>query len=200
MIYLQTKFEDFNNWVDKNKTDRLDKGIKISTISKNISNFISDKVNEIFETETKCDYELKEITQIHTKILFNSKNNNKYRIDLFQIEEFGEKINHIGFTLEDDIFDTIPSNETEQEEWDYKYELPTEIGEVYDVLSRIRFILLDLVKSNKISNSFCIGGTNIFKKNKIYEFLLLKVIGEEGFEKRETQVYKKTGWGLYFKV
>lgn len=203
MIYLQTKWKDFKYWIENKKSDRLDKNIKIYAVSKNISSLFkgeSYSVNEIFDSETVCNYDKIELNKNHLKITFNSKSETEYRIDLFKIVEEGISVNHIGFTKNDDIFDTIPTNEKEQEEFDTKYELPTNKNEVYDVLSRIRFILIDLVKNKIVDNYFCIGGTGLNTKNKIYEFFLLKVVGEEGFEKKETKVYLKTGWGIYFKV
>ena len=78
-----------------------------------------------------------------------------------------------------------------------EYESPTNKGEIIEILNRLNYIIRDLVKHG-MENSFCIGGTEIQKKNDIYEYFL-KVIGCD-FDKRNTSVYPKSGWGLYFKI
>ena len=52
---------------------------------------------------------------------------------------------------------------------------------------------------NEINKYFCIGGTKLEKKNNLYKYFLNVVVGENGFEKKETTLYD-TGWGLYFSI
>jgi hypothetical protein len=81
-----------------------------------------------------------------------------------------------------------------------RYEEPTNNYEVYDLLGRIRFILNSMVNDKVIENSFCVGGTLFLKKNYLYKYFLKMIVGEDGFKKRDTVVYPKVGWGLYFKI
>lgn len=55
------------------------------------------------------------------------------------------------------------------------------------------------VKNDTLSNYFCIGGIEIKSKNNIYEYFLKVVVGENGFEKLDTDLYDNK-WGLYFKI
>jgi hypothetical protein len=68
-----------------------------------------------------------------------------------------------------------------------------------ELLNRLHFILKDLVSKNIINNNFCIGGTELIENN-IYEFFLKVIVGDGGFEKINTNVYSKVGWGLYFSI
>jgi hypothetical protein len=99
-----------------------------------------------------------------------------------------EFINHIVFS--------DYSNNLDDED---NYERLLDRNEMVEILNRIRFILLDLVKDKVINNKFCIGGTKLEKKNNIYEFLLKVIVGENGFKKELTDIYN-TGYGLYFEV
>jgi hypothetical protein len=57
-----------------------------------------------------------------------------------------------------------------------------------------------MVNDKVIENSFCVGGTLFLKKNYLYKYFLKMIVGEDGFKKRDTVVYPKVGWGLYFKI
>ena len=76
----------------------------------------------------------------------------------------------------------------------------TNISEIYDVLGRIRYILENMVNDKIIDSSFCIGGTKFIKKNKLYEYMLKFIVGDNGFEKRKSDIYPKLDWGLYFDI
>lgn len=203
MIYLYTKYNHYRKFINENKTDKLFKGLKILTQSNKFSSLLQASnliINEeIFDNPIKCDYNIK-TTNNHTKIVFSSKNDNEYRLDIYRIIENNELINHISFTINDDKFDKIPTTQQEQDDLDIEYERLTNKNEIYDVLGRIRYILIDIVSQEIINNDFCIGGTEFFKKNSLYEYFLKIVVGENGFEKKQTKIYPKIGWGLYFKI
>ena len=50
-----------------------------------------------------------------------------------------------------------------------------------------------------INNKFCVGGTKLLSKNNICEYFLKVLVGDDGFVKKQTNVYE-TGWALYFKI
>jgi hypothetical protein len=85
-------------------------------------------------------------------------------------------------------------------DYDIDYNKPTGKNEMIELLNRLHFILKDLVSKNIINNNFCIGGTELIEKNNIYEFFLKVIVGDGGFEKINTNVYPKVGWGLYFSI
>lgn len=202
MIYIYSKYEHYLKYLSENNTDRLYKGLKLTTSSNNKTNlFNNNRLNEeIFNNSIQCDYEIANLKNNHIKVIFKSKNDNEYRIDIFKILENNKIINHIGFTLNNDIFDITPTTPEEQEIFDIEYEKMTNISEIYDILGRIRYILENMVNDKIIDSSFCIGGTKFIKKNKLYEYMLKFIVGDDGFEKRESDTYPKIGWGLYFDI
>jgi hypothetical protein len=201
MNYLYTQYKHYVKYITENGTNRVHKGIKILASSNKFSSLSNFKFNEeIFEKPIECVYEIDNININQIKITFKSKSNVEYRLDIFKIIEDGILYNHISYTKNDDIFDKNPENQQEQDEMDMKYEEPTNNYEVYDLLGRVRFILNSMVDDKVIENSFCVGGTLFLKKNNLYKYFLKIVVGEDGFEKRDTGVYPKVGWGLYFKI
>lgn len=201
MNYLYTQYKHYTKYINENGTDRVYKDLKILSSSNKFSSLFNLKVNEeIFEKPIECEYEINYINKNQIKIIFKSKNDIEYRLDIFKIIEDGILYNHISYTKNDDVFDNSTENQQEQDEMDMKYEEPTNNYEVYDLLGRIRFILNSMVNDKIIENSFCVGGTLFLKKNNMYKYFLKMIVGEDGFEKRDTTVYSKVGWGLYFKI
>lgn len=196
MIYLYTSNDQYSRFLSKNNTDRVYKGIKIFTTSKD---YLLSRIgiNEIFDNKfgLETEYEIINL-KTHIKVVFNMKLES-YRLDLIPIIENGELINHISFTINDNRFDTIPNNLDDYELFNIDYESPTNRGELIEILNRLNYIIRDLVNKG-MNNNFCIGLTEIIKKNDIYKYFL-KVIDCE-FEKRKTKVYQKTRLGIYFKI
>jgi hypothetical protein len=199
MNYLRVKWGDYIDFCHKYKTDRLDKGLKIITDGSKYSSLFSRYYEEIFNQPIECQYHMEGLDRMRLKISFLSKGGYKYRLDIFTIVEDISLINHIGFTPYDDRFDTIPIDGNERNELDRLYEMPTNRNEIFDVLGRIRWILLDLLSNDIISNNFCIGGTEFVKKNSLYEYFLKVVVGDDGFKKINTDIYP-IGWALYFTI
>lgn len=71
---------------------------------------------------------------------------------------------------------------------------------MYEIINKIHFILNDLIDNKIINNYFCIGGTKLLTKNNIYQYVLKILVGEDSFKKLDTNVYKDTKFGLYFKI
>ena len=196
MKYLYTTSEHYKKFLESNKSNRIHKNLKIwTTGSKN--NLL--KINEIFENPIDTKYSVETHPNNVLKITFNTNSNTNYRLDLLFIEEFDKLINHISFTLNNSIFDIIP-NSDEDDKINIEYHNPTGKNEMIEILNRIHFILRDLVSKKIIINNFCIGCSEIIEKDKIYEYFLKVVVGEDGFEKINTNVYPTVGWGLYFSI
>ncbi len=184
---MHTKYEHYVKFVEYYKTDRLEKGLKIYTISK--SGLFGD-INEIFKNELHTEYNI-EKNSTNILISFYTKKQNKYRLDIIRGIEKDKSayyINHIAFS----DYEKVPNNEEE-------YEILLGRNEMIEIINRIHFILKNLVKSNTIDNYFCIGGTKLLSKNNIYRYVLKILVGDNGFDKLTTDVYE-TGYGLYFKI
>ena len=186
MNYLITEYEHYNKFVEKYGTDRLQKGLKLYTNSKSGLLF---KTNEIFEKELYTNYIIEKLIP-NLLISFNTTSGYKYRLDIFRVnEELKSKgyINHIAFS------------DYNKEPTDEDYEDLLNRNEVLEIISRIHFIIKDLIKDDVINNYFCIGGTKLLAKNNIYKYVLKILVGEDGVNKLDTNVYD-TGYGLYFKI
>ena len=201
MKYLYSKSEHYNIFILSNKSNRLSKGLKVLPYESKISNLLkkSYSVNEeIFDRSIDTKYELINVKNNFKKIIFKSNSNTEYRLDIFEIEERKDMVSHISFALNDEKFDSIPKNDIEFQEYEAEYQKLTNKNEMIEVLNRIHFILSDLIDTKIINNNFCIGGTKLEEKNKIYQYLLKVIAGENGFKKLDTDVYPEIGWGLYF--
>lgn len=188
MIYLYTKYEHYSKYVEKHKTDRLIKNVKITTNHKDILVKRLSLNEEIFNTPRPTNYNIESINN-DILISFFTNSNTKYRLDLFLIEELDKEeqpINHIGFSN----FNIKGRDE---------YDNETNKNEMIEVMNRIHFILKDLLNKKIINNSFCIGLTKSISKNNIYEYFLKIIVGEDGFDKISTKYYD-SGFGLYFKI
>jgi hypothetical protein len=171
-------------FVDKYKTDRLQKGLKIYTTSK------AGLLNEIFQEPIHTEYVI-ETELPKMMVSFHTSKDFKYRIDIFgilEIDKSSNEINHIAFS--------DYANDINDED---KYEELLDRGEMIEIINRIHFILKDLMNKNKINNYFCIGGTKLLSKNNIYNYALKIIVGDDGFDKLTTNIYK-TKFGLYFKI
>ncbi len=185
MKYLYVKYNHYVKFINENSDDRLCKNLKIYTTSKN------GLINEIFNEPLYTNYNI-ESNDDNILISFKTKHNNKYRLDIFKIIEKDKSedyINHISYSDYNNIID-------DQD----KYEELLNRNEMIELLNRIHFILKDLLNKNIINNSFCIGGTKLISKNNIYQYLLKTIVGDSGFKKLDTNIYKDTKFGLYFKI
>jgi hypothetical protein len=182
MNYLYLKLDHYINIVMESGTDRLYKGLKVATNSKS-----GKLIREIFNVPIDTEYKVEKYDS-PLLISFLSNSLQKYRIDIFVINELERGlINHISFSLYDNDLSNVDD-----------YESNTNRGEMIEVINRIHFILKDLLEKEIIRSKFCIGGTELIKKNKIYEYLL-KVILINPPIKRKTDLYD-TKFGLYFDV
>jgi hypothetical protein len=189
MKYLYTKTEHYKIFISENKSNRLSKSIKILPESDKMNLFkisLGSNLNEeIYDGPIQTDYELVKVNDNFIKVLFSSKSNTDYRLDIHIISEKNGIVNHLSFTENDIKYDNIPTGK----------------NEMIEIMNRIHYILSDLLLTNNLSNNlFCIGGTELIEKNNIYEYLLKVIVGKDGFKKINTNIYPKVGWGLYFSI
>jgi hypothetical protein len=205
MKYLYTKTEHYKLFVKENKNNRLSKDIKILPESDKMSLFkisLNSNLNEeIYDKPLETDYKLLKIKDNFIKVLFQSKSNINYRLDIHTIVEKNGIVNHISFTEDDIKYDIIPDKQSDFEQYEIDYNRLTGKNEMIELMNRIHYILSNLLSNDDLSNnSFCIGGTELIEKNNIYEYLLKVIVGDGGFEKINTDIYSKVGWGLYFSI
>ena len=185
MYYLYTKYQHYSSFIETYKNDRLSKNLKLmcNTIG-------GELIKEIFNSPLETKYKIEEYSP-NILISFYTKSEHQYRLDIFQVNEIDKSnqfINHIAFS----DYSKDLNNEEEYEELLGR-------NEMNEILNRIHFILKDLVSNQIINNHFCIGGAKLEKKNKIYRYMLKVLLGDEGFQKLDTNIYS-TGFGLYFKI
>jgi hypothetical protein len=205
MKYLYTKTEHYKLFVKENKNNRLSKDIKILPESDKMSLFkisLNSNLNEeIYDKPLETDYKLLKIKDNFIKVLFQSKSNINYRLDIHTIVEKNGIVNHISFTEDDIKYDIIPDKQSDFEQYEIDYNRLTGKNEMIELMNRIHYILSNLLSNDDLSNnSFCIGGTELIEKNNIYEYLLKVIVGDGGFKKINTDIYSKVGWGLYFSI
>ena len=205
MKYLYTKTEHYKLFVKENKNNRLSKDIKILPESDKMSlfkiSFNSNLNEEIYDKPLETDYKLLKIKDNFIKVLFQSKSNINYRLDIHTIVEKNGIVNHISFTEDDIKYDIIPDKQSDFEQYEIDYNRLTGKNEMIELMNRIHYILSNLLSNDDLSNnSFCIGGTELIEKNNIYEYLLKVIVGDGGFKKINTDIYSKVGWGLYFSI
>jgi hypothetical protein len=192
MKYIYTNSENYKKFLESNLSNRLSKGLKVIPIGDKWNLFrISHNINEeIFNNPLETKYSIDRISDRFLKIKFTTNSETKYRLDIHMIREFGTIVNHISFTED--------SDEESYIEYELEYSKPTNKNEMIELMNRIHFIILDVVKGGILSKTFSIGGTELEEKNRIYEYFL-KVLDVD-FKKLKTDVYPKCGWALYFSV
>ena len=174
MKYLITKKEHFKN-------ERLSKFLKTTTIGDYDKIFEINTLNEILDANLKTSY----VFENDEEVSFYTKSGKRYRLDIIKKNEYNKIINHISFSeynVEIKDYDKLTGND-----------------EVIELLNRVKYIINDLVKLNKITNHFCIGGSELESKNRIYEYSLFILLGKDGYEKKDS-IYYDVGWGLYFSI
>lgn len=161
MNYLYVSFKTFEEYYNKFKTDKLYKFYKIQT-SKYIKEHPFIKLNEIFNKDySDVEYEVYYSDNEITTIKFKTSNLNVYRLDLLKMKNYCKEIDdefvyNISFT---DWYRDVE-----------KYEELTNKNEIYELLSKIGFILRDYNKDK--NQSYCIGLTLDDRKNNLYNYFL----------------------------
>lgn len=189
MKYLETTYEQYQNFITFEKSERLSKNLKIfaKDLSK-INIFSKTKINEIFDSEIKTKYNIHKDNYNNLSIYFKTNSNTEYRLDLIKYNEEDKGIvYHIGFSL-----------------WNVEindYDVLTEKHEMIEILNRIKYIINDIIINNLLErNYFCIGADVLLKKkNDIYQYFLKIVLGKNKFKKLQTKLYD-SNWGLYFEL
>lgn len=178
MRKIEVKIEDYKSYLEKYKSEYLDKKNMIFTNGK--KSFIN-KLFKVNEEEIFNGLETKYTIQKNGDdylISFDSNSNIKYRFDL--LKEPNSNIYHLGFSL----FNSNTNN----------YHSLTNNNESLEVFNRLIWILKDVTPKLNV-DEYCIGSTGTQKDN-IYNYMMKFI---SGWEKRNTTYYP-LGWALYFKL
>ena len=172
--YIIVSLNEYNKYLEINRTNRLDKYNRIISNTSCIPKF--HRINEEVIGDKETTYSINKENE-NIIITFETNSGNKYRFDL--LKDPIDMLYHLAFS------DNYSNNDN--------YELPTNRNESIEIFSRLSWILKDFSKTSNIQ-SYCIGGTSDERKNKIYQYMLRFI---ENWEKKETEQYD-LGWGIYF--
>jgi len=199
MIYYKTSIFTYYEFLKENKTDRLSKTEKIK-YDTGISKYLKiKKINEIFDKELDyLDYDIEvykhPVYENEENIIyfFNTEKNNRYRLDLVILKENNDDLKDI--RLHNKKFISVSFSKFDTTEDDYDKE--TNLYELYDIMSRIRY----LIKLNeyKIENNyvFMFGKPNENKIN-MYEYFIKICFPNYILVKDYTSGFKWTDVGYY---
>lgn len=149
MINYKTTLYTYNEFIKENKTNRLSKNEKLEQPGAGVVNFLNvEKIDEIFDSKIdKLEYEEKAIDRVHGNItyFFKSKSNTEYRLDLVVLLEGNENLKDKRLHNKRFISVSFSLSNSKYENYDDQ----TNLNELYDVMSRIRYLIqLNEYKTN----------------------------------------------------
>lgn len=174
MIYYKATLYTYNEFLKENKTNRISKNEKID-IGSGAPNFLKiQKIDEIFDS--KLDkLEFKEVKYGHEKYqeeenlvyYFKSKSDIEYRLDLVILIEKNEDLKDS--RLHDKKFISVSFSLANSN--NLNYDTPTNFNELYDVMSRIRY-LIELNEYKIKENYVFMFGKPSDDKIRMYEYFI----------------------------
>ena len=194
----KTTLYTYNQFLKENGTDKLTKFEKIYSgdpLPYNISN-----LNEIFNSEiNKLEYQVESIKNLKYPeeldyiYRFESKNNNKYRLDLVIIKE-DNPLKDI--RLHNKIFISVSFSISDATEENYDDE--TNFYESYDLMNRIKY-LIDIHKTKIDENKyiFMFGQPERNDKTEFYRYFIKICFPDYILIKDKTSGFPKTDIGFY---
>ncbi len=200
MMYYKTTLFTYNEYIKENKTHRLSKVEKIKYDTGVVKYLKIKKINEIFDKEVNSlEYDIEIYkhpvceNEENITYFFNSEKNNKYRLDLVILNE--DNINLKDDRLHDKKFISVSFSKFDTTEDDYDKE--TNLYELYDVMSRIRF-LIKLNEYKLESNYIFMFGKPNENKINMYEYFIKMCFPDYKLVKDYTSGFKWTNVGYYF--
>lgn len=149
IINYKTSLYTYNEFIKENKTNRLSKNEKLEQPGAGVVNFLNiEKIDEIFDSKIdKLEYEENAVDKKHGNItyFFKSKSNTEYRLDLVVLLEKNEDIKDERLHNKRFISVSFSLSNSNYENYDDQ----TNLNELYDVMSRIRYLIqLNEYKTN----------------------------------------------------
>lgn len=199
MIYYKTTIFTYNEFIKENKTPRLSKMEKIKYTTGVVKYLNIKKINEIFDKEIdSLEYDIETYkhpiyeNEENITYFFNSEKGNRYRLDLVILKEDNSNLKDV--RLHDKKFISVSFSKSDALEDDYDKE--TKLYELYDVMSRIRFLIkLNEFKLNK-NYIFMFGRPNENKIN-MYEYFIKMCFPDYKLIKDYTSGFPNTNVGYY---
>jgi len=174
MIYYKTTLYTYNEFLKENKTNRISKNEKIEFVS-GLPKFLKiEKIDEIFDSKLS-ELEFKESKYAHDLYqdeeniiyYFKSKTDIEYRLDLVILIEKNTSLKDVRLHNKKFIsvsFSLANSN-------NLNYDTPTNLNELYDVMSRIRY-LIELNEYKTKDNYVFMFGKPSDDKIRMYEYFI----------------------------
>jgi hypothetical protein len=174
MIYYKTTLYTYNEFLKENKTNRISKNEKIEFVS-GLPKFLKiEKIDEIFDSKLS-ELEFKESKYKHDAYqgeeniiyYFKSKTDIEYRLDLVILIEKNTSLKDVRLHNKKFIsvsFSLANSN-------NLNYDTPTNLNELYDVMSRIRY-LIELNEYKTKDNYVFMFGKPSDDKIRMYEYFI----------------------------
>lgn len=149
MINYKTSLYTYNEFIKENKTNRLSKNEKLEQPGAGVVNFLNiEKIDEIFDSKIdKLEYKEKATDRLNGNItyFFKSKSNTEYRLDLVVLLEKNEDLKDKRLHNKKFISVSFSLSSSNYENYDDQ----TNLNELYDVMSRIRYLIqLNEYKTN----------------------------------------------------
>ena len=199
MIYYKTSVFTYNEFLKENKTNRISKTEKIISDGSGVVKYLKiDKLGEIFNSNVeKLDYTketyVSESGEENIIYFFDSIKGNKYRLDLVILKEDNDNLKDT--RLHDKKFISVSFSKFDATEEDY--DNPTNKYELYDVMSRIKY----LIKLNEYKTKdgyIFMFGKPIENKINIYENFIKVCFPDYRLIKDYTSGFPNTNIGYYF--
>ena len=202
--HLRVSFETYNQYLTENKNNRLSKFVKIYPPSNFPPKYTN--INEIFDTEYE-DVKYEDFilpndnpnydNKMNYKYIFKSNKGNEYRLDLVYIKELDEsKLKHE--ELKDKEFYSISYSLNNRNKDNYD-DLTGEY-EIYDLISRIKYLLNEFIKKYEIDEHniiFMFGDPNVEYKLDMYKYLIIKCFKDYRIVVDYTSGFDNTNIGYY---
>jgi hypothetical protein len=199
MFYYKTSLFTYNEFIKENKSNRLSKNEKIKYNTGVVKYLNIENINEVFDKELNyLDYDIESYKhkvyrdEKNITYFFNSKKNNRYRLDLVILKENNEDLKDK--RLHNKKFISVSFSKFDATDYDYDNE--TNLYELYDVMSRIRYLIK--INEHKMKNNyiFMFGKPNDNKIN-MYEYFIKICFPDYKLIKDYTSGFKFTNVGYY---
>jgi hypothetical protein len=167
--YIVT-YNTYKDFVEQHKTNRI---VKFEKISYNKKLPTLHLIDETFDrTISSLDFEIVSGTSQHIInetdyiYFFDSEKGNRYRLDLIKFKEPNVKNEE----LKDKIFISISYSLANRDS--LNYDKKTELNEIYDLMSRIKFLLNDYEATYLKTNEIFMFGKPDDQKFAMYEYII----------------------------
>lgn len=195
--YYKTSLYTYNEFLKENKTNRLSKYEKIEGSDSGTVKYL--KIDEIFNREiNELDFEKEDYqhpdykSEKNTTYWFKTKSDTKYRLDLVILKEDNSNLKDI--RLHNKKFISVSFSLADSNSEDY--DTVTNKNEIYDLMSRIRY-LIELNEFKIKSDYVFMFGKPADSKIRMYENFIKMCFPDYILIKDYTSGFPNTNFGYY---